>query len=265
LKNDNYGLYFSRVWIFLVCHVGEGVTLDKNKPNDAFIKHIYWLTKDEEARLREELVGQDIEMVSAKGVVCRPLDGVDEIASVAPEVWNQACSRQGSWYRASDKNGLYLVISSFELEGYEDKKAATITESDFDPPKLAGPEEKKAMIRDPQFARQVPPQWGQANDTDKRIYLRWARRFGSEAKDFEDLHVSHTANHANFIRPRFFVKEKERIIPYSIDRTAHLCSCCLELFQVLGTQHEKKLVAPCPGATIFGRRKPNRYLLVEKA
>ena len=249
----------------MIHRLQKGMTLDKTKPNDAFIKHIYWLTKDEEARLREELAGQGIEMVSAKGVVCRPLDGVDEISSVAPEVWNQTCSRQGSWYRASDKNGLYLVISSSELVGYEDKKAATITESDFDPPRLARPEEKKAMIHDPQFAGQVPPRWKEANDTEKRIFLRWARRLGSEAKDFEDLHLSHTANHANFIRPRFFVKEKERIIPYSIDRTAHLCSCCLELFQVLGTQHEKKLVAPCPGATIFGRRKPNRYLLVEKA
>jgi hypothetical protein len=250
---------------FLIRSLRKGVTLDKSKLNGVFIKHIYWLTKDEEARLREELAGQDMEMVSAKGIVCRPLDGVDEISSVAPEVWNQTCSRQGSWYRASDKNGLYLLISSFELEGYEDKKAATITESDFDPPNLATSEEKKAMIHDPQFARQVPPQWKEANDTEKRIFLRWARRLGSEAKDFEDLHMSHTANHANFIRPRFFVKEKERIIPYSIDRSAHLCSCCLELFQVLGTQHDRKLVAPCPGATIFGRLKPNRYLLVEKA
>ncbi len=239
--------------------------MDKSKRDDIFIKHVYWLTKDEEAQLREELVAQDMEMVSVKGVVCRPLDGVDEISSVAPEVWDQTCSRQGSWYRASDKNGLYLVISSFELEGYEDKKAATITESDFDPPKLASSEEKKAMIHEPQFARQVPPRWKEAKDTEKKVFLRWARRLGSEAKDFEDLHVSHTANHANFIRPRFFVQEKGHIIPYSIDRTAHLCSCCLELFQVLGTQHEKKLVAPCPGATIFGRRKPNRYLLVEKA
>jgi hypothetical protein len=256
-------------WAFsdsLIIHLlRKGGTLDKTKPNDIFIKHIYWLKKDEEARLREELAGQDIEMVSVKGVVCRPLDGVDQISSVAPEIWNQTCARQGSWYRASDKNGLYLVISSFELEGYVDKKAATITESDFDPPRLARPEEKEAMIDDLQFARQVPPEWREANDTEKRIFLRWARRLGSEAEHFEDLHMSHTANHANFIRPRFFIKDKEEMIPYSIDRTAHLCSCCLELFQVLGTQHKKKLVAPCPGATIFGRRKPNRYILVEKA
>ena len=239
--------------------------MNTRKPKGVYIKHIYWLTEDEEARLKDELEVRGVRIRSAKGVVCAPLDAINKISSVAPEVWGGTCARQGSWYRTSDKNGLYLVISSFELVGYEDKKAATITESDFDPPKLASSEEKKAMIHEPQFARQVPPRWKEAKDTEKKVFLRWARRLGSEAKDFEDLHMSHTANHANFIRPRFFVKEKGHIIPYSIDRTAHLCSCCLELFQVLGNQHEKKLVAPCPGATIFGRRKPNRYLLVEKA
>jgi hypothetical protein len=38
----------------------------------------------------------------------------------------------------------------------------------------------------------------------------------------------------------------------------------VELFQVLGGDYRKKMVAPCPGATIFARLKPDRYLLVEK-
>jgi len=204
-------------------------------------------------------------MGSAKGVVCPPLDEINKISSVAPEVWNQTCARQGSWYRASNKNGLYLVISSFELKDYEDKKAATITESDFDPPRLARPEEKKDMIRDPDFMNQLPSEWQTVEETEKRIYLRWAQRLGSDAEDYDFLYLSHTANHANFIKPRFYIKQNRSIIPYSIDRSAHLCSCCLELFQVLGTHYPKKLVAPCSGATIFARLKPNRYLLVEKA
>jgi hypothetical protein len=61
------------------------------------------------------------------------------------------------------------------------------------------------------------------------------------------------------------VEDDAGIIPYSIDRSAHLCSCCVELFQVLGAEFQRKLVAPCPGATIFARLKPDRYLLVEKA
>ncbi|MDQ1336608.1 MAG: hypothetical protein QG552_3558, partial [Thermodesulfobacteriota bacterium] len=100
--------------------------------------------------------------------------------------------------------------------------------------------------------------------TEKRIYLRWAKRLGSNVEDYDFLYQSHTANHANFIHPRFFVEENGLKIPYSIDRSAHLCSCCVELFQVLGANFERKFVAPCPGATIFARLKPDRYLLVER-
>jgi len=57
----------------------------------------------------------------------------------------------------------------------------------------------------------------------------------------------HTANHANFIGPRFFIKKNGCMIPYSIDRSAHLCSSCLELFQILGKEYPKKLVALAQG------------------
>ena len=110
----------------------------------------------------------------------------------------------------------------------------------------------------------MPAEWRHIEDVEKRIYLRWARRLGSKVEDYDYLYLSHTANHANFIHPRFFIRDGEGIIPYSIDRSAHLCSCCLELFQVLGGQYKKKMVAPCPGAAIFARLKPDRYLLVER-
>ncbi|MFH1351080.1 MAG: hypothetical protein ABII26_09075 [Pseudomonadota bacterium] len=99
---------------------------------------------------------------------------------------------------------------------------------------------------------------------EKTLYLRWARRLGSDVEDYDALYLSHTANHANFIKPRFFIREDRDIIPYSIDRSAYLCSCCLELFQIIGERYPKKLVAPCPGATLFARLEPDRYLLVEK-
>jgi hypothetical protein len=226
-------------------------------------KHIYWLTEAEEFRLREKLKTWNIKMGSAKRLVCTPLDEINKISSVSPEVWNIVCARQGSWYRASEKNGLYLIISSFELSGYQDKKAATLTRSQFDPPRLAKPEDKEDMIRDPEFMNRIPSRWRMVDEREKRVYLRWAKRLGSHVEDYDFLYTSHTANHANFIKPRFFIKANETIIPYSIDRSAHLCSCCLELFQVVGTHYPKKMVAPCPGATIFARLKPDQYLLVE--
>jgi hypothetical protein len=230
-----------------------------------YVKHIYWLSPDEAARLRESLKGKGIKVKSPKGVVCTPLDRINKVSIVAPEVWDETCARQGSWYRASDKSGLYLVVSAGEIEALAGKKAATIKAVDFSPPRLAETEEKLAMTGDRDFAGRIPPEWQKVGYFEKRVYLRWAARLGSKIDDFGFLYLTQTANHANFMKPRFFIEENSHRIPYSIDRSAHLCSCCLELFQVLGEEHPMKLVAPCPGATIFARLKPDRYLLVEKA
>jgi hypothetical protein len=215
--------------------------------------------------LRRELQAKGIKMRSARGVVCTPLDRITRISSVAPEVWSDTCKRQGSWYRASDKSGLYLVVSAFELEDFDHKKAGTITASDFVPPRLATEEEKAALCEDPTMKRCLPEDWGNVTPLERKIYLRWAKRFGSDTESFDFLYLSHTANHANFITPRLFVEGKNGMVPFSIDRSAHLCSSCIELFQILGGSYDKKFVAPCPGAVLFARLAPDRYLLVEKA
>jgi len=229
-----------------------------------YIKHVYWLEAREEIRLRDEMTARGQKVRSARGVVCTPLDRINKISTVAPEVWSETCARQGSWYRASDKSGLFLVVSAFELKGYESRKAATITLTDFVPPAAANGSDKTSLVADPEFREKIPSEWNEVGEVEKKIYLRWAKRMGSEVTEYDFLHLSQTANHANFMKPRLFLKEGNDVIPYSIDRTAHLCSCCLELFQVLGTRHAKKLVAPCPGASIFARLKPDRFMLVEK-
>jgi hypothetical protein len=229
-----------------------------------YIKHIYWLSEEGEVSLREELRAAGLRLKSAKGVACTPLDEMNKISSVSPEVWTRTCARQGSWYRASPKSGLHLIISSFELDRAKYTKEATITKSDFRPPRYADEKEKMEMIRDTDFARKIPAEWQTISEAEKGTYLRLAKKLGSSVEYFDFLYLSHTANHANFIAPRFFVTQQEGLIPYSIDRSAHLCSCCLELFQILGQEYPRKLVAPCPGATIFARLNPDEYLLVEK-
>ncbi len=235
------------------------------EPKHEYRKFIYWLTKAEESRLRQELEQRRIKLRSAKAIVCTPLDGLNRISSVAPDVWDATCARQGSWYRASEKRGLFLVISSFELGNYPQRRVATITRTDFVPPRYATQAEKQALVMNEEFLSEIPSRWSRADDLEKRIYLRWAKRLGSDVTDYDSLHLSHTANHANFKRPQFFIEKNQGIVPYSIDRSAHLCSCCLELFQLIGEQYPLKLVAPCPGATIFARLKPDQYLLVEGA
>lgn len=228
-------------------------------------KHIYWMTPEREARLRDDLAEQGIRLKSAKGVVCTPLDQINRISSVAPDVWSDTCRRQGSWYRNSHLNGLFLIVSSFPVQGYEDCLAGRITRTEFKPPRLAEEKDIQALTADPEFEKHVPPEWFRAGQNEKRIHLRWAHRLGSLTDDYDALHLIHTANHANFIHPRLFIREGERVIPYSIERSAHLCSCCLELFQVVGAEHSSKLVAPCPGAVVFARLEPDVYLLAEAA
>jgi hypothetical protein len=226
------------------------------------VKHIYWLTGEKEARLRTILAEQGIKLKSGKAVVCPGLDEITKIISIAPEVWSGTCQRQGSWYRRSSKNGLYLIISSFDLEGFEPYKQAVITRSDFILPSPATRKEKQEMAEDGEFRSWVPEQWYKVSDLEKRLWIRWARRLGSE-DDWDTLFLTHTANHANFAKPRFFLEEDGHIIPYSIDRSANLCSCCLELFGVIGEKWKKKLVAPCSGAVVFSRLEKDRYLMVE--
>lgn len=233
------------------------------KPNSVYTKHAYWLTEAEERHLKEKLKDQGVKLKEAKGVVCTPLDEINKISSVAPGIWNETCSRQGSWYRASDKNGLYLIVSSFEVEGYEEKKAAVITKSGFVPPRSATWSDKEDLVRAHSLIEKMPRAWAEVEDLEKRIYLRWARRFGSDLNDYSRLYLTHTANHANFIEPRFFIEQDHLMVPYSIDTSAHLCSCCLELFQILGSRYTEKLVRPCPGACIYARLKPDEFLLVK--
>ena len=136
----------------------------------SYVKHIYWLDSEETARLRETLKSKGIKLKSAKGVVCTPLDEINKVSVVAPEVWDETCARQGSWYRASSKNGLYLIISSLELDEFAHKKAATIRPVAFQPPRLASVEEKREMVSDPEFLKRVPEGWKKVDEFEKRLY-----------------------------------------------------------------------------------------------
>jgi len=221
------------------------------------------VTKEREEDLRLRLISRGIRLESGKGVVCPGLDEINKIMSVSPGVWSETCHRQGSWYRESGKAGQCLIISSFELDGFEQFKEATISRSDFLLPRPATREEKEEMVEDKEFKSLIPKEWHVISDLEKRTWMRWARRSGSEL-DWDTLFLTHTANHANFIKPRFFIESDGQTIPYSIDRSANLCSCCLELFQVIGYEWRRKLVSPCAGALIFPRLPKDSYLLVER-
>lgn len=51
--------------------------------------------------------------------------------------------------------------------------------------------------------------------------------------------------------------------PYSIAGSLHVCSSCLEFFNVIGDQWRLKYVVPCIGAVQFARLPINQYFEVE--
>ena len=48
-------------------------------------------------------------------------------------------------------------------------------------------------------------------------------------------------------------------VPYSIDKTSHICSVCLEYFNIIGANFRKKYVVSCPGPVLCAEMGNNRY------
>lgn len=229
-----------------------------------YIKYVYWIEERAEPHLREILRDRvNIRLKYPKGVMCLALDKRYKVGCVTPEVWSQKCKRQGTWYYNSSNKGKLLIISSFKILGFDDMLECIIRESPFTPPRYATYEEKIRLAGNPSYKRLTPINWNDVSDVEKKWFIRFARRLGSTVEDFEYLFLTHNANHSNFIEPQLVISEGGLQIPYSIDISAHLCSCCLELFQIIGGFHRKKYVLPCPGAVHFGGLSPRHYLEVE--
>lgn len=233
------------------------------KTASGYKKYVYWLTEiqfHDTCSLLSK-IGQEVTVVSRLPGLTLKSDLT--VTGVPPAAWNGTCNRQGSWYRQSDKKGLFLLVSGFQIPDAGISLQAVITESTFYPPRLASEQEKMALVADSAFKKRLPAEWSHIASSEKRIYLKWAKRLGSNLDEFNTLFLSQTANHSNFMRPLLFTEDDTGAqIPYSIDCSAHLCSCCVELFDIVGGCHPKKLVAPCPGAVICASMEPNQYLLV---
>ncbi|MCD4720086.1 MAG: hypothetical protein K8S13_09540 [Desulfobacula sp.] len=235
-----------------------------SKVVSGYKKYVYWLTESQFHDTCNMLSKTEREVALVPRLPGLALKPGLPVAGVPPAAWNGTCNRQGSWYRQSEKKNMFLLVSNFQLLDSEIRLQAVITESNFYPPRLASKQEKMALVADSAFKKRLPEEWSQISSPEKRIYLKWAKRLGSNLDEFNTLFLSQTANHSNFMRPLLYTEDDNGAqIPYSIDCSAHLCSCCVELFDIVGARHPKKLVAPCPGAVICTGLEPNRYLMVE--
>jgi hypothetical protein len=224
-------------------------------------KYTYWLQEKEFRDLENHWKQEGVRLIEAKNASCAPLSKEVEIGFVPLEAWgkNPFCKRPSFWYEKSAYAGKILVISSFDLIEYQFTPETIIRECRFRPPILPNREEKLRLIDQRHYQQLKPTEWEDIDSESPELHNQWLRAIGLRGVSYEELFITHKANHANFIEPAYFIMEKNEPVPYSIDKTSHICSACLEFFNIIGSQFRKKMVVAVPGAVLYAGMSANRY------
>ena len=226
-------------------------------------KFCYWIDLDGLKKVRKNIDQQGKDLEDEARIPCRVLKASREVSYLAPTAWYGFCKRRTSWYWESEKAGQHLIVSSTSLDHLDFKNPIIITESSFKPDRLPSPDEIVQLVKSREYQRRKPKTWEEVEPIDKDFYQTWFERHReNEPFDFDKIFMSHSANHANFLDPKFFVQLNSTTAPYSIADSLHVCSSCLEFFNILGGQCKVKYVTPCIGAVMFARLPMDRYLEV---
>ncbi|HUL30663.1 MAG TPA: hypothetical protein VLZ03_09445 [Thermodesulfobacteriota bacterium] len=226
-------------------------------------KFCYWTDLHGLKLARRNVEKRGIELSDEARIPCRVLRASTEIACVAPLAWNGFCKRRTSWYRKSAKSDKFLIVSDHLLDYPGLGNPIILTESGFKPDRIPSPQEIPLLIQSEEYQKKKPREWDNRDPLEKDFYQRWFERNKiNEPFDFDKILTSHSANHSNFLDPRFFINLNGSIVPYSISDSIHVCSSCLEFFNILGEQWRVKYVVPCIGAVQFAHLPMDRYFEV---
>jgi len=236
-----------------------------NSAND-YQKFVYWLERSLFDDMKGKIEARGISLTETKKAVCVPLSKRVEASYVLPETLGrfELCKRQLSWHGASPYCGKILLVSSFDLKDSDARCEVVIRQSSFKPPSLPATEEKARLIERPSYRNARPAEWDNIGALEAKEIERRLNVMGLRRVKFEELFLSHCANHANFIEPAYFILEGDERVPYSIGKTSHVCSACMEWYNIIGSSFSKKLVVPCPGAVLFAGLITNRYYEVSQ-
>jgi len=227
-------------------------------------KFCYWVDFHDLEKVRENTEQKGEALEDEARIPCRVLRSSRDIGCLGPPAWDGFCKRRTSWYRKSDKAGKFLVVSNTSLDNLDIGTPIIIKESNFKPDHLPSYEEIFQLIKSEKYQSLKPDVWERVNPLDKEFYQRWFERYRpKELFDFEKIFAHHSANHANFIDAKHFVTLNGLFIPYSIADSIHLCSSCVEFFNILGEQWPVKYVIPCIGAVQFAHLPMDQYFRVE--
>ncbi len=227
-------------------------------------KYSYFFDSSMFSDVMEYLKEKDITPGEAKQNPCEILK--DEIGFAAPSVWQVICRHDAlPWYEKSKKEGKYLVISSFALPGkFSNCLETTFEPVEFTPADLPSEGEFKNLAEDPDYLSEEPDRW---KDFPQTMGAQIAKGIGNITKNksitWNSLFRTWTANHSNFVNPRFRADEKFLNAPYSIADSYHISSCCAELFNLIESQEKALLVRPCTGALMLNVLEKDRYYMVK--
>ena len=157
-----------------------------------------------------------------------------------------------------------LIVSNSPLDLPDLDYPIVITESNFKPDRFPSSNEISQLIQSREYQKKKPSEWDKPDPLEKDFYKRWfERQQGKEPFDFEKILMSHSANHANFLDPKYFATLDGCMVPYSIADSLYVCSSCLEFFNILGEKWPIKYVVPCIGAVKFAGLPMNHYFEVK--
>ena len=229
-------------------------------------KCCYWVDSHGLKVVREHLEKKEVELPEETRIPCRVLRGSMNIALVTPSAWNGFCKRRTSWYRKSETAHQFLIASNSPLDLPDLDNPVVIADSNFRPNRFPSLEEVSQLLESQEYQGRKPSEWDKPDPLEKDFYQRWfERQQEKEPFDFDKILLSHSANHANFLTPRFYVTVNGAIVPYSIADSIRVCSSCLEFFNILGSQWPVKYVVPCIGAVQFAHLPIDRYFEVRNA
>jgi len=226
-------------------------------------KFCYWVNSRGLEKVRMDLEEKGTSLTEEVRVPCRVLKESIEIGFVTYSAWDGFCRRRTSWYWKSKKAEKFLIVSNTPLNFSNVEDPIVITESNFTPYQLPTHEEIFQLVKSKEYRKRKPRIWDQVDPLEKEFYKRWFERNRiNEPFDFDKILMSHSANHANFVDPKFLINMDGRKTPYSIADSIHICSSCLEFFNILGEQWTVKYVVPCIGAVQFAHLPIDQYFEV---
>jgi hypothetical protein len=236
------------------------------KNNTQYIKHIYWIPGGEFIKFKNDLNSTEFKIKPVKKTSCETLNAKNKIVRYAsPKIFSGLCNRQGSWYRASNKAGGYLVVSEERLpEKYNQFLDSTIIDTDFSPQTLPDQFDIKKLVDSEEYQSQRPDDWEKKTFKDGLMYKIFftLTGFWGFGDNFAKHWNNHRANHANFLTHRYTTDIDDESIPYSVTNNDGVCSSCVEFFNIID-QDSRKMVRACPGSVYFSSVERKKYYDVQ--